>query len=102
MSKNWCLYPAQCGIGMDCSPCLENRITELEGELKKYTEASSNKSDWCPCCKQGWNCAEDEVKQRKQNHIMREALEYFAHKIPESYPVSAIISTSKQALEKVK
>ncbi len=30
---------------------------QLERELAVYTGASSNKTDWCPCCKQGWGVA---------------------------------------------
>lgn len=36
-------------------------------ELAKYTDASSNKTDWCPICKQGWDVAE----QLKNTHSKR-------------------------------
>jgi uncharacterized coiled-coil protein SlyX len=31
--SDYCLYPNQCGPGMDCSPCYQKRIAELESKL---------------------------------------------------------------------
>jgi uncharacterized protein YhaN len=38
---------------------------ELSLQLKQYTEAAPNKSDWCPVCSQGWDCAKEDAKHRK-------------------------------------
>ncbi len=38
-------------------PDMLNFARQLERELAVYTGASSNKTDWCPCCKQGWGVA---------------------------------------------
>ena len=57
----------------------------LDRELAIYTEANENKTDWCPCCKQGWNCAKNEQKHRqglakvtKQRDALTEALSIIA------------------------
>lgn len=31
--SDYCLYPNQCGIGADCSPCYQKHITKLEAQL---------------------------------------------------------------------
>lgn len=42
------------------------RLVDLETRIAKFEGASSSKSDWCPCCKQGWDCAEEDQKHRKE------------------------------------
>lgn len=58
------------------------RATQAEAERDKFTQASSSKTDWCPCCKQGWDCATRDKESRVKLHQaeaqrdqMREALE---------------------------
>lgn len=36
--KDYCLYPNQCGSGMDCSECHQKRIAELEAFIEKQTK----------------------------------------------------------------
>ena len=33
--SEYCLYPNQCGPGMDCSECYQKRIEELEAQLSE-------------------------------------------------------------------
>jgi len=40
----------------------------LKQELAKYTEASANKTDWCPVCKQGWDCHTSDQQARVSLH----------------------------------
>jgi hypothetical protein len=42
------------------------RLVDLEARLSEFTGADQSKSDWCPCCKQGWDCAEEDQKHRKE------------------------------------
>jgi hypothetical protein len=42
----------------------KDRIVELEEQLSKYTEADRNKTDWCPVCKQGWDCHKEDQASR--------------------------------------
>ena len=38
MIYDWCMYPNQYGIDMDCSECYQGRIAELEAERELIAE----------------------------------------------------------------
>lgn len=44
----------------------------LERELAEFMEASPTKSDWCPCCKQGWTCSKDDQQNRVALHAAQQ------------------------------
>ena len=58
----------------ECSICDEPLITAAIKELKKYITASSDKSDLCPCCSQGWNTAKNEQLYRAESHKLQERI----------------------------
>ena len=39
--SNWCLYPNQCGPGMDCSKCYENRVKQLQSDNERLQKRVS-------------------------------------------------------------
>lgn len=64
-----------------------SRLVDLEVRLAEFESASSSKSDWCPCCKQGWDCAEEDQKHRKELANMKEELNKrceFCHELPQT------------------
>ena len=42
---DYCLYPAQCGVGGDCSECNQRRIAELEARCE-VLEKDAERLDW--------------------------------------------------------
>jgi hypothetical protein len=74
----------------------------LDRELAIYTEANENKTDWCPCCKQGWNCAKNEQKHRqglaevtKQRDALTKALREMLKFTPRSLSCQDFHHTAK-------
>lgn len=45
MMSDYCLYPNQCGIGMDCSECYQKHIADLEKRLAA-AEADTKRLEW--------------------------------------------------------
>lgn len=48
-------------------------INEVES-LRAKLSASSDTTDWCPLCKQGWDCAKNEQRGRVKLHKIQAIL----------------------------